>query len=155
MLHIKLQRVRVVASCCMQNFGNCSHFSERERLTVNKLSFPNNWNSYGSRSSWRIVVIGSECLTKNTAVSQKCQQNVSKIAQRHEYRLPSATIIYRYSRNFIMSIAPFILACVPQKFANAFANGKLVCFECQFDQLSKCVSSSGVSKKTNQKARTR
>ena len=65
------------------------------RLTVSKLSFPNNWNSYGSRSSWwwRIVVIGSECLTKNTAVSQKCQQNVSKIAQRHEYRLPSAATI--------------------------------------------------------------
>ena len=93
MLHIKLQCVRVVASCCMQNFGNCSHFSEREHLTVNKLSFPNNWNSYGSRSSWRIVVIGSDCLTKNTAVWQKCQQNVSKIAQRHDYRLPSAAIM--------------------------------------------------------------
>ena len=62
----------------------------RERLTVNKLSFPNNWSFYGSRSSWRIVVIGSECLTKNTAVSQKCQQNRS--TPRNLYRLPSAAI---------------------------------------------------------------
>ena len=62
------------------------------RRTVNKLSFPNNRNSYGRRSSWRILVIGSECLTKDTAISQKCQQNVSKIAQRHEYRLPWAAI---------------------------------------------------------------
>ena len=62
------------------------------RRAVNKLSFPNNRNSYGRRSSWRILVIGSECLTKDTAISEKCQQNVSKIAQCHEYRLPSAAI---------------------------------------------------------------
>ena len=70
-------------------FGNCSHFSEREengeRLAVNKLSFPNNRSSYVRR-------LLTEYLTKDTAVSQKCQQNVSKIAQRHEYKLPSAAM---------------------------------------------------------------
>ena len=50
-------------------------------------------------------------------------------------------IIYRYSRriivrNFIWSIGPFVLACFPQAFTDAFANRQLVRFECQFDQLS-------------------
>ena len=71
-------------------FGNCSHFSEREengeRLAVNKLSFPNNRSSYVRR-------LLTEYLTKDTAVSQKCQQNVSKIAQLYECKLPSAAII--------------------------------------------------------------
>ena len=48
-----------------------------------------------------VDVISSVCLTKDTAVPQKCQQNVSKIAQRHEYRLSSAatkvTTVYRYN----------------------------------------------------------
>ena len=73
---------------------SCSHFSEREK---------NVWPSISCLSKQsellrkKIVdVIGSECLTKDTAVSQKCQQNVSKIAQRHEYRLPSVAI----SRNW-------------------------------------------------------
>ena len=34
----------------------------------------------------------TEYLTKDTAVSQKSQQNISKIAQRHEYKLPSAAM---------------------------------------------------------------
>ena len=64
-------------------------------------------------------------------------------------------IIYRYSRriivhNFIRSIAPFVLACFPQAFTDAFANRQLVRFECQFDQLCTCVSRSCVSKKTKQ-----
>ena len=67
-------------------------FSEREengeRLAVNKLSFPNNRSSYVRR-------LLTEYLTKDTAVSQKCQQNVSKIAQRHEYKLPSAAKMVR------------------------------------------------------------
>ena len=81
------------AACQTSEIAAIFQNVKRERLTVNKLSFPNNWNSYGSRSSRRIVVIGSECLTKNAAVSQKCLQNVSKITQRHEYRLPSAAVI--------------------------------------------------------------
>ena len=44
-------------------------------------------------------------------------------------------------------MAPFVLACFPQAFTNAFANRQLVRFECQFDQLSTSVSRSGVSKK--------
>ena len=48
-------------------------------------------------------------------------------------------------RTFIMSIMPFVLA-----FKDAFANRQLVRLECQFDQLSKRVSSCGLSRKTNQ-----
>ena len=111
MLHTKLQCVRVVAC-------KTSEITD----TVNKLSFPNNWNSYGSRSSWRIVVIGSECLTKNTAVSQKCQQNVSKIAQRHEYMLPSAANSYLcHVTKFMTSSDSFQLTSNRIKYLYAFA----------------------------------
>ena len=56
------------------------------------------------------------------------------------------------TRNFIMSIVPFVLACAPQAFTaeRCLANWELVHFECQFDQVSKHVSISDVSKKTSQ-----
>ena len=80
MLHTKL------------HFGNCSHFSESEEnvcLSINCLL-----QTVGALRKKIVDVIGSEYLTKDTAVSQKCQQNVSKIAQRHEYKLPSAAITF-------------------------------------------------------------
>ena len=36
-------------------------------------------------------------------------------------------------RNFIRSTAPFVLACFPQAFTDAFANRQLVRLECQFN----------------------
>ena len=77
MLHTKL------------HFGNCSHFSEREENNV-CLSISCLLQTVGALREKIVDVIGSEYLTKDTAVSQKCQQNVSKIAQRHDYKLALA-----------------------------------------------------------------
>ena len=70
------------------HFGNCSHFSEHEenvRLSISCL-----FQTMGTLRKKIVDVIGLEYLTKYTAVLQKCQHNVSKIAQRHKYKLPSA-----------------------------------------------------------------
>ena len=54
-------------------YGNCSHFSEREENVW--LSISCLFQTIVRRSSMSLV---SEYLTKDTAVSQKCQQNISK-----------------------------------------------------------------------------
>ena len=59
-----------------------------ERLAVNKLSFPNNRSSYVRRSSMSLVQNMSQRIPQ-------FHKNVSKIAQRHEYKLPSAAINIR------------------------------------------------------------
>ena len=96
-------------ACCIHNFtleiAAIFQNVRRERLAVNKLSFPNNRSSYVRR-------LLTEYLTKDTAVSQKCQQNVSKIAQRHEYKLPSAAIKEHHGetgqdRLFLMGMPDF------------------------------------------------
>ena len=87
MLHIKLECPPVLLLCADTKPWKLQPFSERgERLTVNinKVIFTKHLGK-------KIVdLICSEFLTKDTTISQKCQENVSKIAQRHEYRLPSA-----------------------------------------------------------------
>ena len=72
MLHTKL------------HFRNCSHFSEREENVC--LSISCLFQTISALHKKIVDVIGSEYLTKDTAVSQKCQQNISKSAQRHEYK---------------------------------------------------------------------
>ena len=68
-------------------------------------------------------MIGSECLTKDASISQKCQQNVSRIAQRHEYRLSSAG---KKSESFT-SLLQTVLAHCKAKTYGARGGGGALC----------------------------
>ena len=72
---LQLQRPPVTAVCMLHtklHFGNCSHFSEREENVC--LSISCLFQTIGALRKRIVDVIGSEYLTKDTAVSQ----NVSK-----------------------------------------------------------------------------
>ena len=103
-MHIKLQRMPVLLlRAAYKTLGVEAIFQIVRRTSGrNKLSFSNDRNSYGRRLS---MIIGPEYFSKDTTISQKCQENVSKITQRHEHRLPSTAIRKGMSNSILASSA--------------------------------------------------